>query len=359
MEVPILPKYFKKRGQSAGLTPGTLVHIGERLMEKPKISIIDYSPDQLEEKTVETIEECCAYQEKPTITWINIDGVHQVDIIEKIGQNFNIHPLTLESIMNTAQRPKIEYFPDYIYISLKMIYWDETEHEVAIEHISFILADHTVLSFQEREGDVFNPVRQRIENNKGKIRKSGADYLVYALLDSIVDQYFLVLEKLGDKTELLEDVLINQPSPKNLQIIHQSKRNLIYLRNSVWPLREVINQLEKDESKLIQKNTKLFLRDVYDHTIQVIETVESLRDMVSGMLDVYLSSVSNKMNEVMKVLTIIATIFIPLTFVAGIYGMNFHYMPELSWKWAYPITLLIMFAIGLSMYFFFRKKKWL
>jgi len=350
---------FKKRSKSAGLTPGTLVHIGERLMEKPKISIIDYSPNKLEERTVESIEECCAYQEKPTKTWINIDGIHQANIIEQIGHSFQIHPLTLEDIMNTSQRPKIDYFPGYIFIALKMFYWDETEQEIAIEHISLILTDHTVLSFQEREGDVFNSVRERIKKKTGRIRKSGADYLVYSLLDSIVDQYFLILEKLGDKTELLEDALINQPSPENLRVIHQGKRNLIFLRNAVWPLREVINKLEKDESKLIQKNTKLFLRDVYDHTIQIIETVEALRDMVAGLLDIYLSSVSNKMNEVMKVLTIIATIFIPLTFLAGIYGMNFHYMPELSWKWAYPVTLLVMFLIGLGMYFFFKKKKWL
>ncbi len=328
-------------------------------MEKPKISIIDYSPDQFEEKTVETIEECCSYQGKSTITWINIDGIHKASIIEQVGQSFNIHPLTLENIMNTAQRPKIEYFPDYIYIALKMIYWDEREQEVAIEHISLILTNHTVLSFQEREGDVFNPVRHRIRNTTGKIRKSGTDYLVYALLDSIVDQYFLILEKLGDRTELLEDTLINQPSPENLQVIHHNKRNLIYLRNSVWPLREVIYKLEKDESTLIQDNTKLFLRDVYDHTIQVIETVEALRDMVSGLLDIYLSSVSNKMNEVMKVLTIIATIFIPLTFLAGVYGMNFEYMPELSWRWAYPVIISVMFLVGFVMYFYFKKKKWL
>ena len=352
-------KYFKKRSKSTGLTPGSLIHIGEKLMEKPKISIIDYTPDRLEEKLVETIEECCAYRDKKTITWINIDGIHQADVIEQIGQSFRIHPLTLENIMNTAQRPKIEYFPDYIYISLKMIYWEDNRQEIAIEHISLILTDHNVISFQEREGDIFTPVRQRIKNKTGKIRKNGTDYLVYALLDSVVDQYFLVLEKLGDKTESLEDALIRQPATENLKIIHETKRNLIFLRNSVWPLREVVNQLEKDESRLIQKNTKLFLRDVYDHTIQVIETVETLRDMVSGLLDIYLSSVSNKMNEVMKVLTIIATIFIPLTFVAGIYGMNFHYMPELSWKWAYPVTLSVMFLIGLGMYFFFRKKKWL
>jgi magnesium transporter len=354
-----LAKFLKKRGKSIGLTPGTPVHIGERFLEKPKISIIDYSPEYLEEKTVDGIEKCIPYLEKPTITWINIDGIHQTDIIEQIGQSFKIHPLTLENIMNTAQRPKIEYFSNYIYIALKMIYWDNDKQELSIEHISLILTDHTVISFQEKEGDVFNPVRQRIKNEAGKIRKSDSDYLLYSLLDSVVDQYFLVLEKVGDKLELLEDILIAHPSPDNQQTIHQIKRNLIFLRNAVWPLREVINKLEKDESDLVHKNTKLFLRDIYDHTIQIIETTETLRDMISGLLDIYLSSVSNRMNEVMKVLTIIATIFIPLTFVAGIYGMNFKHMPELSWKWGYPTILSVMFLIGLGMFFFFKKKKWL
>ncbi|MDD3031784.1 MAG: magnesium/cobalt transporter CorA [Atribacterota bacterium] len=354
-----MAKFLKKRGKSIGLTPGTPVHIGERFLEKPKISIIDYSPEYLEEKTVDGIEKCIPYLEKPTITWINIDGIHQIDIIEQIGQSFKIHPLTLENIMNTAQRPKIEYFSNYIYIALKMIYWDNDKQELSIEHISLILTDHTVISFQEKEGDVFNPVRQRIKNEAGKIRKSDSDYLLYSLLDSVVDQYFLVLEKVGDKLELLEDILIAHPSPDNQQTIHQIKRNLIFLRNAVWPLREVINKLEKDESDLVHKNTKLFLRDIYDHTIQIIETTETLRDMISGLLDIYLSSVSNRMNEVMKVLTIIATIFIPLTFVAGIYGMNFKHMPELSWKWGYPTILSVMFLIGLGMFFFFKKKKWL
>jgi len=333
--------------------------MGDKLMEKPKITIIDYSPSTLEERVAETIEECMVYLGKPTMTWINIDGLQEVNYIEQIGQCFHIHPLTLESILNTTQRPKIEYFPNYIYIALKMISWDEKEQETNMEHISLILMQNMVLSFQEREGDVFNTIRERIRNMNGKIRQNSVDYLVYALIDTIVDQYFVILEKLGEKTELLEDVLINQPSPQNLQVIHQTKRNLIYLRNAVWPLREVINKLEKEETVLIQKDTKLFLRDVYDHTIQVIETIEALRDMVSGLLDIYLSSISNKMNEVMKVLTIIATIFIPLTFLAGIYGMNFHYMPELSWRWGYPVTLLAMFLIGLGMYFFFKKKKWL
>ncbi len=354
-----MSKLFKKRSQSAGLTPGTLIHIGDKLMEKSKITIIDYSEDHLEEKTAESFAECYSYQKTPTITWINIDGVHQTDIMEQIGESLHIHSLTLENIMNTTQRPKIEYFPNYIYIALKMIYWDENEQEIALEHISLILADHIVLSFQEKEGDVFNPIRQRIKNKTGKIRRSGADYLIYALLDTIVDQYFAVLEKLGEKTEWIEDVLIRHPSPETLRVIHKNKRNLIFLRNAAWPLREIINQLEKDESKLIQESTQLFLRDIYDHTVQVIETLEVLRDMVSGLLDIYLSSISIKLNEIMKVLTIIATIFIPLTFVTGIYGMNFRFMPELSWKWGYPAVLFFMFLAGMGMYLFFKKKNWL
>jgi len=328
-------------------------------LEKPKITVINYSPEQFTEKTAETIEECIVPQEPSVISWINVDGILEVDFKEKLEQCFQIHPLTIENIFDTAQRPKIEHFPSYIYIALKNIYWDEEEQESVIEHISLILMDKVVLSFQERESNIFNSVRQCIRDEADQIRQSNSDYIVYALVDAIVDQYFLVLEKIGGQAEKVEEILIIQPSPQNLQIIHQSKRNLIFLRNAVWPLREVINKLEKDETKLIKESTRLFLRDVYDHTIQVIETVEVLRDMVSGLLDIYLSSVSNKMNEVMKVLTIIATIFIPLTFIVGIYGMNFEYMPELSWKWAYPVTLFAMFLVGLIMFAFFKKKKWL
>ena len=354
-----MPKLFKKRSQSTGLKPGSLIHIGEEVMKEPKITVMNYNADHFEEKKLKTIAECCHYKEKTMLTWINVDGISHANFIEQIGQSFDIHPLTLENIMNTAQRPKIEYFPNYIYVALKMLDWDKTKHEIKLEHISLILTDHIVISFQEKEGDVFDPIRQRIRKIQGSIRKAGPDYLFYALLDTIVDHYFLVLEKIGEKTEYLEEHLVNEPEPTQLQMIHHYKRNLIFLRNAVWPLREIISKLERDETKYIQKNTKIFLRDVYDHTIQVIETIEVLRDMISGLLDVYLSSVSNKMNEVMKVLTIIATIFIPLTFIAGIYGMNFKYMPELSWKWAYPFIITIMFLIGIAMFFFFKKKKWL
>jgi len=240
-----------------------------------------------------------------------------------------------------------------------MLNYNDKSSEIEAEQISLILGTNFVLSFQEKEGDTFNPIRERIRNSKGRIRRMGADYLSYSLLDSIVDNYFIILEKLGEKIEFLEDELVTRPTPETLQIIHHLKREMIYLRKAVWPLREVIGSLERGEPPLVKETIRVYLRDVYDHTIQVIDTIETFRDMVSGMLDIYLSSISNRLNAVMKVLTIIATIFMPLTFLAGIYGMNFKYMPELEWRWSYPVVWLIMVGIGVSMLLYFRKKKWL
>jgi len=354
-------RIFKKIGikEKVGLPPGTLVHVGERKTEKVKITIIDYDPKNYQEKEVDKIEECFSFKDKPTVTWINIDGLQEVEIIEKIGAYFGIHPLVLEDIVHTGQRPKGEDLGDYLFIVLKMIYHDENEDEIMGEQVSLILGQNYVISFQEREGDIFNPIRNRIRNGKGRIRKAGADYLAYALLDAIVDQYFLVLERFGEKIESLEEELVTYPTPETVQLIHKLKRDLIFLRKSVWPLREVISGLERGESPLIVEPTGIYLRDVYDHTIQVIDTIETFRDMVSGMLDIYLSSVSNRMNEVMKVLTIIATIFIPLTFIAGIYGMNFKFMPELEWHWGYPTALIIMLVVVGFMVMYFRRKRWL
>jgi magnesium transporter len=279
--------------------------------------------------------------------------------VEKIGTHFGIHPLIMEDILHTGQRPKGEDLGDYLFIVLKMIYHDEEKDEVIGEQLSLILGPNYVISFQEREGDVFNPIRERIRNAKGRIRKAGADYLAYVLVDAIVDHYFAILEELGGTIESLEEELVTNPRPETLQTIHTLKRELIFLRKSVWPLREVISGLEREESPLITEPTGIYLRDVYDHTIQVIDTIETYRDMVSGMLDIYLSSLSNRMNEVMKVLTMIATIFIPLTFIAGIYGMNFKFMPELEWHWGYPMALVVMLLIVGSMFIYFRRKKWL
>ena len=354
-------KKFKRVGirEKVGLPPGTLVHVGEKKTEKVKITIIDYDVKNYQEKEVERIEECFLFKDKPTVTWINIDGLQEINIVEKIGAHFGIHPLILEDILHTGQRPKGEDLGDYLFIVLKMIYHDENEDEIIGEQVSLILGQNYVISFQEREGDIFNPIRERIRNSKGRIRKGGADYLAYALVDAVVDHYFVILEKLGERIESLEEELVTNPTPETLQIIHKLKRNLIFLRKSVWPLREVINALERGESPLITNSTGIYLRDVYDHTIQVIDTIETFRDMVSGMLDIYLSSVSNRMNEVMKVLTIMATIFIPLTFIAGIYGMNFKFMPELEWHWGYPTALIVMLGVVGFMVMYFRRKRWL
>ncbi|MCX5719931.1 MAG: magnesium/cobalt transporter CorA [Nitrospirae bacterium] len=355
-----MQRLIKKRAKKAGLPPGTLIHIGEKKTDEIKITAVDYDETLFQEKELKTIVECFPYKDKPAITWINVDGVHQIEILEKLGECFGLHPLVLEDILNTDQRTKIEDYGDYIYIVLKMLYYNNSSTETVTEQISLILGQNFVLSFQEGiKGDIFNQVRERIRNGKGRIRKMGADYLVYTLLDTIIDNYFIILEKLGEKIEFLEDELVTNPTPATLQIIHNLKRDMIFLRKSVWPLREVISVMERGESPLVQETTGIYLRDVYDHTIHVIDTIETFREMLSGMLDVYLSSISNKLNSIMKVLTIIATIFMPLTFFAGVYGMNFKYMPELEWHWGYPIVLLFMFSIGISMLIYFKKKKWM
>jgi magnesium transporter len=354
-----LPRTVRKRGKKSGLPPGTLIHVGERKVGKARITIIDYDEHHFQEKEAKDVEESLPFKDKPTVTWINIDGLHKLEIMEKIGEHFNIHPLVLEDIVNTGQRPKMEDFVDYIFVTLKMLHYFESETETKIEQVSMILGSNFVISFQESEGDVFDPIRDRIRADKGRIRKMGADYLAYALMDAIVDNYFTILEKLGEGIEDMEEELVVNPTLETLQSIHKLKREMIFLRKSVWPLREVINRLERWESSLIKKSTSTYLRDLYDHTIQVIDSIETFRDVLSGMLDIYLSSVSNRMNEVMKVLTIITTIFIPLTLIAGIYGMNFRFMPELEMHLGYPLVLLTMFCIGILMILYFKRKRWL
>jgi magnesium transporter len=350
--------------RKAGLPPGTLVYVGEKKAEKVKITVIDYSEDRCEKKVFRKIEDVFPYRGSPSVTWINIDGLHVVDIIEKTGAHFDIHPLVMEDILNTNQRPKVEDHEDYIFLSFRMTIYDEGSGEVKQEQVSLVLGPDYVISFQEKEGDVFDAIRGRIMTGKGRIRRMGADYLAYSLLDAVVDGYFGVIEKLGDRIETLEEELIEDPGPGTLQTIHDLKREVLYLRKSIWPLREVVSHLEKSESTLIADSTDPYLRDVYDHTIQVIDALETYRDLLSGMVDLYLSSVSNRMNEVMKVLTIIATIFIPLTFIAGIYGMNFdpdsspYNMPELAWYWGYPLTMFAMLVVALLMVLYFRRKNW-
>lgn len=353
-----VPKLLKSRSKKAGLPPGSLVYVGDKKPEKTTIVIIDYDEETFLEKNVKTIEECLPFSDKPTVTWINVDGL-DVDLVEEMGRCFELHPLLMEDILNTDQRPKIDEFGNYIFFVLRILQYDEKESEVKTEQVSFVLGPNYVISFQERDGDIFDPVRERIRNGKGLIRKMGADYLAYSLIDATIDGYFSILEKMGDRIEDLEDELVVNPTMETLQVIHHLKRQMIVLRKSVWPLREVINRLDRVGSGLIKETTVIYLRDVYDHTIQVIDAIETYRDLLSGMLDIYLSSISNRMNEIMKVLTIIGTIFIPLTFIAGIYGMNFMFMPELGLAWGYPVVLLFMLIIGIIMIFYFRGKKWL
>ncbi len=354
-----MTRKFKKRASKIGLPPGTLVHVGEKKTEQTRIEIIDYDDKQLRQKEAQTIEECFPFRDEPTVTWINIDGLHEVDLIEKLGVHFNIHSLVLEDILHTGQRPKAEDFGKYLYVVLRSLSYSEKQDEILEEQISMLIGSNYVISFQEQAGDEFNPVRERIKSGRFQMNKRKADFVAYSLIDAVVDNYFLILEKMGEKIESLEDELLDHPTPATLQTIHRLKRKLITLRKSAWPLREVIGGLERGESSLFQKSTTIYLKDVYDHSIRVIDTIETYRDMVSGMLDMYLSNLSNKLNEVMKVLTIISTIFIPLTFLAGIYGMNFDFMPELRWRWGYFAIWGIMIMIGVGMIFYFRKKKWL
>ena len=345
--------------RKSGLPPGTLVPPAGFAGSAPSvITIIDYDANKYQEKTVTSLEECLPFKETDTVTWINIDGLTDVTIIERVGKIFDIHPLILESILNTEQRPKIEDLDTYLYVNLKMLQYLDATHKVKIEQVSLIIGRNYIISFQEDVGDVFDPVRERIRKD-GRIRKYGTDYLAYALVDVIVDNYFTVMESLGEQVEMLEEALASNPSKDMLLNIHTLKKDMIYLRKSVWPLREVIAGLERSDNALVKDSTRIYLRDVYDHTIQVIDTIETFRDMVSGMIDIYLSGMSMRLNEVMKVLTLIATIFIPLTFIVGVYGMNFKYMPELSHPYGYYGVWGVILLVTAAMLLYFHKKQWI
>ncbi|MBZ4660926.1 magnesium/cobalt transporter CorA [Thermotoga petrophila] len=348
----------KRLSAKKGLPPGTLVYTG-KYREDFEIEVMNYSIEEFHEFKTTDVESVLPFKDSSTPTWINITGIHRTDVVQRVGEFFGIHPLVLEDILNVHQRPKVEFFENYVFIVLKMFTYDENLHELESEQVSLILTKNCVLMFQEKIGDVFDPVRERIRYNRGIIRKKRADYLLYSLIDALVDDYFVLLEKIDDEIDILEEEVLERPEKETVQRIHQLKRNLVELRKTIWPLREVLSSLYRDVPPLIEKETVPYFRDVYDHTIQIADTVETFRDIVSGLLDVYLSSVSNKTNEVMKVLTIIATIFMPLTFIAGIYGMNFEYMPELRWKWGYPVVLAVMGVIAVIMVIYFRKKKWL
>lgn len=341
-----------------GLAPGTLVYTGTPRSEPIEIHVFDFNEEVFEETNELTDEVFRRSQWPETTTWVNISGIHDVDVVRRVGEELDLHKLVMEDIVHPTQRPKLErYDDDSLYIVVKMLHYDEAEvlHQ---EQVSIVLTRSHVYSFQEKPGDVFEPVRNRLRAGKGIIRTMGPDYLAYALLDTIVDHYFFVIEVMGEEIDDIETEVLGNPTQSTVARINAAKREVMTIRKSIWPLREVLSGLSRDDSQIIQPQTEAYLRDVYDHTIQVVDMLETYRDLLSGLNDLYLSSISHKMNEIMKVLTIMGSIFIPLTFVAGIYGMNFDVMPELHWKYGYLGAWALMAMIGGSLVLYFRRKKW-
>ena len=359
-----MSRFYRKTFKKAGEAPGTL--ISSATSGEVKIHVLAYNIEKVIDEEVNDIESAFDIKLEGGVTWINIDGLSDINAIEKIGEKLNIHKLTLEDILSIGQRPKFEEYGEYIFVVLKMLFFNESKGRVESEQLSIILTKDYVVTFQEKVGDVFENIRVRLKKENAKMRKLNTDFLLYSLVDAVVDHYFIVLEKIGEKIEHMEDQVIDNPVPKTLKQIHKIKSDMLFLRKSVWPLREVVNTLTKTDSSTINDSTHIYFRDVHDHTVQVIETIETLKDMAGGLLDTYLSSVSNRMteasnrmNEVMKILTIFASIFIPLTFIAGVYGMNFEYMPELKWMYGYPMIWAVMIIMTLVMLIYYRKKKWI
>ncbi len=349
----------KKRSKKSGLPPGTPIHIGEPRTEPVHIHSVTYSEAALQEQDLTQNDAFSCSLSDTTRTWLRVQGVHDIAPLKHIATGFDLHPLVLEDLVNTEQRPKVEDYEQYIFLVLKHITWHETTRTIQTEQISLILGQNFVLSFQEGNHDVFHTIQTRLKNGKSGIRTHGSDYLFYALLDAVVDNYFFVLEALGEEIEDLEERVMNQTGQESLHYLHELKREMIVLRKSVWPLREVVGRLSREESSFVHQTTRVYLRDVHDHTVQVIETIETYREMLTGILEIYLTSLSNKLNEIMKVMAMIATLFIPLTLIASIYGMNFKNMPELEWTWGYPLVLAVMGICAGGMMLFFRKRKWL
>ncbi|MDD5319428.1 MAG: magnesium/cobalt transporter CorA [Methylococcales bacterium] len=345
--------------EKSGLPPGSLVHVGEVHKHEHKISVVNYNKSTLKKHTVKSIEELLAYKTTDTITWVIVDGLKEVSIIDAIGQHFDIHALVLEDILNTHQRPKFEEFDDYLFIVLKAISLGHEEFNVEYEQISLLILNNFVFTFKEKPDEIFDPILNRLNNDKSQIRNLGADYLAYIIMDTVVDEYFALQDTFDELIESVEDDLLTNPSTKTLSKIQKFKRELIFLRRSISPLRELLAAIQRSESPLLDEKTRRYFGDIYDHAIRIIEAMESYRDLIAGMLDIYLSSVSNKMNETMKILTVFASIFIPLTFIAGVYGMNFEYMPELKWRWSYPALWLVFIGVSVFLLRFFKKKKWL
>lgn len=352
---------FKEKSRASkkiGMPPGSIVYVGERKVEKVKITLTEYDEKEFDTYEIDSVEEIEPFTDTPQVTWVNVCGLHETDFLKEIGEKFKIHPLVLEDILNTDTRPKIEITEDYLFIVMKVFLYNDEHKILETEQVSFILGKTFIFSFMEKSEEIFNPVRERINTPLAKIRKRGSDYLLYALMDVVVDHYFLALEKVEERIELLDDEVISRPDKSQIEKIYNLKNLLLMLRRSVFPVREIVNQLIKDEGDLLDESIEPYLRDLYDHIIHVSETLEVQREITTGLMETYLSMMSNKMNEVMKVLTVIATIFIPLTFIVGIYGMNFKYMPELEWPWAYFAVWGVMIAVVVGMAFYFKRKKW-
>lgn len=359
MSLETYRKRLRRRWKKAGMEPGALVHMGEIPTVPVRIHLIEYDEETIIERDVTHETDFQKYIDAPRVCWINLVGIHDFEMLTRISHAFNIHPLVLEDIVNTDQRPKVDEFENALYIVIRMLQLKEDPYEIQSEQMSMLLRKNTLITFQEREEDIFEPLRQRLRNKKGHIRKLGADYLAYALTDSVVDQYFRILESLGEQLEQLNEELISKPGPNALNKLHSLRSEVIHLRKSIWPLREVANSLQRETTLLITDTTRLYLRDLHDHIIHVMDTVENYREMLSSMLDIYLSSISFRINTQMKVLSIFAALFLPLTFITGIYGMNFQHMPGLHNPDGFWITLTLMGFIATSMLVFFWRRRWL
>lgn len=346
--------------EKSGMSPGSLVHIGEQFHQESHITLIRYNSEKYEKQTLYSADDILKYQQEGTVTWVIVEGLTDTSLINKIGQLFGIHELVLEDLLNTHQRPKFEEYDDYLYMVLKGLQTQGGDFKIKAEQIGILLFKNLVFTFKEKKDDLLEPVYKRIQTSKGRFRSFGSDYLMYAILDTVVDQYFLLIDDLDeDVTTLEDDLLTSDPSQEQLNTIQKLKREIITVKRFISPTRELMAGVLRCESELVTEKTHIYLRDVSDHAIRVIELIESYRDILSGLLDIYLSSLSNKMNEVMKVLTVFASIFIPLTFIAGVYGMNFEFMPELKWKWSYPILWVVFISIAVVLIRYFKKNKWL
>ncbi|MCW8860530.1 MAG: magnesium/cobalt transporter CorA, partial [Deltaproteobacteria bacterium] len=352
-------RFLKKKEAIIGQVPGALVFVGEQKVAEATIRVIDYDQKQLSEKELHDISEGLTYKDSSTVTWININGLHDLDLISEIGKGFGLHALVLEDIVNTGQRPRMEEYDNYLFFALKMMRYDPAAGKIRSEQLTMVLGKTFLLTFQEQPGDVFEPVRERIRKQKGRIRKVGIDYLAYALLDTVVDNYLFIIERLGEEVEDIENEILDNPTHDILFKINAYKREMNYLRKTIRPVREFILQLSRVDSDLIQSPTLPFFKDLLDLSNQAVDAIDSYREMLSDHLNIYDSRISNRLNEIMKVLTIFSAIFIPLTFIAGIYGTNFENVPELHFRYSYFIMWGVMVTVALFMLRFFRSKKWL